>query len=353
MRALLFFLPVTLLAQNPPDAKTLLTRADAPIFTAKTVRLSAKQASGFVGSEPVPSSVFTLEFVRGGRGRAEFHSGIGDALISLTVFDGTNLWQYHALGKQYTKKAAKAWTFKGEIATLEYGRNPANIAAASYENDETIDWGGRQMTCYVIRADYRAAPKNSLAKGVVRRVWISRDGELILRDYWEGALNGMPAREIVTTNYTTIEMDIPMPPDLFVFQPPVGSKLGEPILVGGVAGGVVGGLRPPPPPPRARPADQATTTGSAAVRPTLIHKVDPVYPQAASTNRVSGAVVLQATIDKDGTVKALTVMSGPSLLRPAAVDAVKQWRYKPTLVNGEPVEVVTMITIPFTLPLQR
>jgi TonB family protein len=76
----------------------------------------------------------------------------------------------------------------------------------------------------------------------------------------------------------------------------------------------------------------------------LLHKVDPVYPGDAN---VSGAVVLSATIDSEGNVVELSVVSGPEILRDAAVSAVKQWIYKPYLLNGKPAYVQTVITINF------
>jgi TonB family protein len=81
----------------------------------------------------------------------------------------------------------------------------------------------------------------------------------------------------------------------------------------------------------------------------LIKQPHPVYPQEAKDARVQGTVKLQATIGKDGTVQSLEVISGPSPLVPAALDAVRQWVYQTTLLNGNPVEVVTQIDVNFTL----
>ena len=81
----------------------------------------------------------------------------------------------------------------------------------------------------------------------------------------------------------------------------------------------------------------------------LIHKVVPVYPPQAKLARVQGAVILAAIIGKDGTIKSLHVLSGPSTLVDAAIGAVQQWRYRPYLLLGEPVEVDTQITVNFTL----
>jgi protein TonB len=89
------------------------------------------------------------------------------------------------------------------------------------------------------------------------------------------------------------------------------------------------------------------STGVQAAK--LIAQVNPVYPALAKQARVAGTVRLTAIIGRDGTIRNLQVMSGHPLLTPAALEAVKQWRYQPTLLNDEPVEVITQIDVNFTL----
>jgi len=81
----------------------------------------------------------------------------------------------------------------------------------------------------------------------------------------------------------------------------------------------------------------------------LIKQPKPVYPPLAKAARVQGTVKFQATISKDGTIENLQLLSGPPLLVQAAMQAVQQWQYKPTLLNGDPVEVITTIDVNFTL----
>jgi protein TonB len=81
----------------------------------------------------------------------------------------------------------------------------------------------------------------------------------------------------------------------------------------------------------------------------IVTKVPPVYPAAAKAAGIQGVVHLSAILGTDGTVQELTVLDGPAELIQAATDAVKQWVYKPTLLNGNPVQVQTTITINFTL----
>jgi protein TonB len=82
----------------------------------------------------------------------------------------------------------------------------------------------------------------------------------------------------------------------------------------------------------------------------LIKKIAPSYPASSLRMRVEGTVQLLATVSKDGDITHIKVLSGEPQLTKAASDAVKQWKYKPYLLNGEPVEIQTQITINFRLP---
>src|SRR6201993_5485582 len=116
--------------------------------------------------------------------------------------------------------------------------------------------------------------------------------------------------------------------------------------MGGVIGGIIGGT------PVAVPkvAVQRVRISQGVTQGMVLRRVQPTYPQMAKIARVQGAVVLAAIIGKDGTIQNLHVVSTASpLLNQAAIDAVKQWRYRPYILNGEPVEVDTTVTVNFTL----
>ena len=108
-------------------------------------------------------------------------------------------------------------------------------------------------------------------------------------------------------------------------------------------------LPKPPEMPAARPQDRPITRGGSVMEAMITNRVQPEYPSAARMTRTSGDVLLNAIIATDGTVQSLKVISGNPLLIKAATDAVRQWRYKPTLLNGQPVEVETLITVRFVL----
>ena len=91
---------------------------------------------------------------------------------------------------------------------------------------------------------------------------------------------------------------------------------------------------------------------SHAQQTLLLYQVKPQYPHIAIITRTQGTVLLHAMISREGRIESLQVVSGPPLLVNAAVDAVRQWRYRPFLLNGEPVPVETQVTVNFTLGAQ-
>src|SRR5262245_34476970 len=125
---------------------------------------------------------------------------------------------------------------------------------------------------------------------------------------------------------------------------------------GGVLGGIIGSVptAAPPPPPAVKEAPKPVTpkqirVGGNVQSAKLIRQPKPQYPQLAKQARIQGTVRFNAVIGKDGTIQNLTLVSGHPLLVPSAQEAVRQWVYQPTLLNGEPVEVVTTIDVNFTL----
>jgi periplasmic protein TonB len=119
----------------------------------------------------------------------------------------------------------------------------------------------------------------------------------------------------------------------------------------GSPGGILGssGAGPvmpatPPPAPKAAPFHVSQMSEGS-----LAYKVVPTYPPLAKAARIQGQVLLQALISKQGTIENLRVISGPPMLVRPAVDAVRQWRYRPYILNNEPIEVETQITVNFSL----
>jgi len=144
------------------------------------------------------------------------------------------------------------------------------------------------------------------------------------------------------------------PPQSREGETPWGVDGGQP---GSQPNGILGGLpafgstAAQPPPPKKIPITPPSPTpiGGDVQQAKLIYGPTPAYPELAKKTHTQGAVTLEAIISKDGRVVDVRVLNGHPLLIQAAVEAVKGWRYQPTLLNGQPVEVITTITVNFKL----
>jgi periplasmic protein TonB len=138
------------------------------------------------------------------------------------------------------------------------------------------------------------------------------------------------------------------PPPVMASAGVVGGVPGG--VPGGQMGGVIGGIISSTPvavPKIAAP--QRVRVSSGVVTGLKVRDVKPNYPPLARQARIQGVVILQALISKTGDIENLQLISGHPMLAPAAIEAVKQWKYKPYLLNGEPVEVETQVQVNFTL----
>jgi protein TonB len=120
-------------------------------------------------------------------------------------------------------------------------------------------------------------------------------------------------------------------------------------IPGGVLGGILGGMvseaPPPPPPPPAKPR----RVGGDLQAPALIHRFEPEYPGVAVSGKISGTVILEATVNERGEVTDVSVLRSIVVLDGAAVKAVRQWRYQPLILNGQPSPFILVVTLTFTL----
>jgi protein TonB len=143
-------------------------------------------------------------------------------------------------------------------------------------------------------------------------------------------------------------------------EPPEPSEGTKPWVIGAIPGGpqpnsavfrsLLGGAGPPPSPePRVPAKPEMIRVGGEVIAAKAVYQPTPAYPALARMTHTQGTVVLQAIIGRDGTVQDLKVLSGPALLIRAALEAVKTWRYQPTLLNGEPIDVLTEISVNFRL----
>jgi periplasmic protein TonB len=163
-----------------------------------------------------------------------------------------------------------------------------------------------------------------------------------------------PARAVTPVNVeapTGIAPEVTEPREYFgppIPELPPGSGAGDLSMIGGASD--TPSITPPPPPPPAKPAQTLFRPGGAIKEPKRISGLPPEYPRIAVESRTQGTVILEAVIDERGEVGRIKVLRSVPLLDQAAIMAVQQWRYTPTLLNGVPVSVLMTVTVNFTLP---
>ena len=163
-----------------------------------------------------------------------------------------------------------------------------------------------------------------------------------------------PARPVPTTGAAPIEAPAAIQPERSLDPGDIGVPGGvEGGIPGGVVGGVVGGLPsdiPPPPPPTPAPPRAPIRVGGQIQAPALAKRVEPIYPDLAVSARIRGVVILEANVDKDGRVVEVTVLrTANKLLDAAAITAVRQWQYRPLILNGLPEPFVLTVVLTFDL----
>jgi protein TonB len=143
-------------------------------------------------------------------------------------------------------------------------------------------------------------------------------------------------------------------------EPEVGFDAGAEGVPGGVEGGIPGGVldgivgglptdTPPPPPPPPPVAKGPVRIGGAMKAPALVRRVEPVYPPMALAAHLEGTVILEAIVDKDGAVQEVKVLRSQGMFDKAAIAAVRQWRYSPLLLNGQPERFILTVVLTFGL----
>ena len=162
------------------------------------------------------------------------------------------------------------------------------------------------------------------------------------------------SKPVPTTGPTfTVPTEIPVgiQPESGIDLSDEGGEVGgvEGGIPGGVLGGILGGMINEAPPPLPPPPAKPKRVGGELQAPALIHRVEPDYPGVAVSGKVSGTVILEATVNEAGVVTDVNVLRSILLLDKAAIKAVRQWRYQPLVLNGQPVPFILVVTVTFSL----
>jgi TonB family protein len=288
-------------------------------------------------------------------------SGMSLAIAAVTLLAGLLVWLH--LGTIDTITFVSAPVPPGGAVDAISSADIATIAARLSRNLQMLLLGGVLLSVLNVAVAtltvlfQRRSAQTLVAAGIAFAAVIGAG--------WTAVMLKADMREIdrvaATRTQTDMIKDTPAPEQAWLTQPPPPPQLVAPTKIpgeimpdntsGGVAGGVVGGIiggipeAPPPPPPP--PSAPLRVAGNRA--PERLKDVQPVYPELARRARVEDIISLDAVIGPDGKVRDVRVLRGHPLLVQAAVDAVRQWEFAPTLVNGKAVPVVMAVTVTFKL----
>ena len=257
-------------------------------------------------------------------------------VVMLAFLAATAVFSQDAQKETSPSQSAASDSSQSNAPAAKPVRVPGNVASA--------------MLIHQVAPVYPAAAKEQLIEGtVILHALIGKDGTLQALKY----ISGPPA--LMQSAMEAVKQWVYKPTLLNGEPVEVDTTISVLYTLGGKS--LKDAMDSAVPPPTSD-APQSDTTAPDAERirvsgnlasASIVHQVTPVYPAIAKVAHISGTVLLHAIIAKDGTIEQLDVVNGPPLLLKSAMDAVRQWVYRPTLVNGEPVRVDTTITVVFSL----
>jgi TonB family protein len=249
---------------------------------------------------------------------------------TLMVCDGTDHWTYYSHGLSFYRNSVSVSPCKPAID--DYSELTEDLTGAITIGRDRLDLAGEPHECDVVRAEYAVArsPNTSL----VRTLCIDWERKLILRDSSDTSASG--AHSITTITYSVYEREPMFSADVFKFTVPTGVA---------EDGGPQGGPDDP------IVEDGVYRAGPRVSHPALVDKVEPSYTEEAREARVSGIVLASLAVDPSGKPQNVTVVKGLGHgLDEKAVEAVRQWRFRPGMKDGMPVTVGIKVAVNFRLP---
>ncbi|HSR08519.1 MAG TPA: TonB family protein [Bryobacteraceae bacterium] len=310
--SLLFLIFSVAFGQDSPEARSILDKVAQASKSGRSYRAEFSGSAEKNGAKIALAG--TAIYQPPGKVHTEWKMGPTE---TWTIGDGAQTWTYLPGTKQYRRTAASAREDAGSPdPSMFLGGLAKALTSARRAPDEDVTLDGSAVRCYVIAADFEN--RQGPAGPIHFTLWVDRTNYVILRAKGSGAGQG------------TVEVMI----NKLVWEPALTGK--EFVFV--IPEGATEIASP----------TKANVSGTIQAA-TLIKRVSPEYPADAKAARIQGTVRFRALLGKDGTVKDLQLLSGHPMLVQAARDAVKQWVYRPTLLNGEPVEVQTQIDMNFRL----
>jgi TonB family protein len=344
--AFFVFVPLaSAFAQPFPDAAKLLAQGAETLARHHSYEYTTEMTMDMGAAMPFPIVSSTLtQAVNPGKLRME--SKAAGLSVSLAISDGEHFWTYIPFLKQYTKADGSEGmqSLVDEMAGIP--DSSKLTSSAKVIRSEAREMDGQPHDCWVVesRVDKLPGQPGAAMQDVVSTQWIDKTLGLALETTTSGKTQdgtGAAMQIKMKTTLHSLKFDEDLPDSLFVFTPPAGAKETKELIPGMPAAPTTPNVSSIPP-QKGEPQ---------AFVPMLnpIERSEPDYPAAARSQGIQGMVNLLVTIDPDGQVVKVEPLTGREILRPAAVDTVKQWKYRPVLRDGHPVYAYTGAMVDFII----
>lgn len=352
-------------AQESPDAAALLARQADELqryhsyqYT-QDMTMEMKMPGMSVPGMSMPGMLTTtvIQAVNPGKTRMETKSAGIDMLM---ITNGDQSWTYMPMLKQYTKTSEDSLK---DFGTTFVAAGDQMTANAKVTGSEVLEVDAQQHDCWVVEsktdkiamAAQAAGPATEM-QDVVYTAWIDKTLGLQMKTSLAGKMKtgaAMPAMQMrITMTLHSLKFNEDLPDSLFVFTPPADAKESDNLFAGMQTALGATGAKPPEAAPAAakQPVKPPAPGEPEAYVPDLepTHRVQPDSPPEAKGKGILGFVHVLLTVDAGGSVVAAEPLSGPEVLRAAALDAVKQWRFLPVIRNGHAVVTYTDEMVDFS-----
>ncbi len=358
-------------AQSSPDPAVLLAHQSDELQRYRTYQLTQDMSMNItMPGMSMPAITYTTVTMAANPGKMRKQMKTAGMDAMLMVSDGKQTWTYMALTKQYMKTTEDAPGTQELISGMMPGMPDMRelTANAKVTGSELLEVDGQQRDCWVVESgmDKLAMPEQATTmENVVSKTWIDKTLGIQLKMSFSGKVKasaGAPATDTRLTMTTrSMKFDEDLPDSLFVFTPPADAKETKELFPGMPSAGGAASAKAPTPTPASGAAAPATNTAKEPAQaaapgepeayvPNLspTHRVEPDSPPGTKSNRFPGFVDMLLTVDATGTVTNAEPLTGPEGLRAAALDAVKQWTFRPVIRNGHAVVTYTDVSIDFS-----
>jgi TonB family protein len=347
-----FVLASLLPAFAQPDAASLIRKS----ATALNGHSSYQYTEEMTVDVAMPGGISMTTVVRGVPGKLRRDTKASGIEAATVIFDGESAWVYMPMTKGYAKVKAGSPEEAAWVNNMDFGSPDAVASHAKVVRSETLEVDGQPHDCWVVEARLEHPPAPAQAPGALRGAvvtyWIDKsmglDLQMTLTGAMDGAVDGKAAQIQSKTTKHALQFDIPLADSLFKFTPPEGATETASLIPGAGAPAA----RKAPEKATAPPAAPVSNDEARAFVPSLnpIERVEPVLPAAAKATGLQGVVEVLVTINPGGRVVNTEALTGPQGLRQAALDAVKQWRFRPVIRDGRPVSAYTVGMVDFFDP---